>query len=132
MRRKSWVESHASLKDRNAHTDSARDDSRNLFADDGEEAEMIKFGVVALLVAGVCWLFGGLIGGLFKLTFGLAGALFGGLIAVLAATVALLIVVPVVLFALLPLLAPLLVVAGVVWLVVRASRPHSSATAAPH
>ena len=41
-------------------------------------------------------------------------------------------VVPVVLFALLPLVAPLLVVAGLVWLIVRVTRPHASATAASH
>jgi hypothetical protein len=97
-----------------------------------EEVAMLELGIVVLAVAGVCWLFGALIGGLFKLVFGLAGALLGGVFAVFVAGFVALLVVPIVLFALLPLLAPVLCVAGLVWLIVRATRPHPSTTAAPH
>ena len=85
---------------------------------------MLEFGLLVLVVGGVLWLFGALIVGVFKLTFGLLGALFGGLFGLFAVAVAALLVLPIVLFALLPLLLPALCIAGLVWLIVHASRTH--------
>lgn len=89
------------------------------------EVEMLEFGLLVLVVGGVLWLFGALIVGVFKLTFGLLGALFGGLVGLFALGAAALLVLPIVLFALLPVLMPvLLFIAGLVWLIVHASRTH--------
>jgi hypothetical protein len=50
----------------------------------------------------------------------------GGLFGLFALGAAALLVLPIVLFALLPLLLPALFVAGLVWLIVHASRPRPS------
>jgi hypothetical protein len=95
-----------------------------------EEAAMFGFAVVMLAAVGAMWLCGALIGGLFKLTFGLAGALVGATFTALAAGLVALLVIPVLLLALMPLLAPALIVAGLVWLIVRAARQgHPAPTA---
>jgi hypothetical protein len=96
----------------------------------GEEIEMFELGILVLVVVGACWLFGALVAGLFKLTFGLIGALFGGLFGLFFVGLAALLVVPIVLFALLPLMLPALCIAALVWLIVRASRPHDPAPTA--
>lgn len=89
-----------------------------------QEVEMLEFGLLVLVVGGALWLSGALIVGVFKLTFGLLGALFGGLFGLFALATAALLVLPIVVFALLPLLLPALCVAGLVWLIVHASRTH--------
>ena len=89
-----------------------------------QEVEMLEFGLLVLVVGGMLWLSGALIVGVFKLTFGLLGALFGGLLGLFALTAAALLVLPIVVFALLPLLLPALCIAGLVWLIVHASRTH--------
>jgi hypothetical protein len=86
------------------------------------EVEMLELGLLVLVVGGALWLFGALVIGVFKLTFGLLAALFGGLFGMFALVAAALLVLPVVLFALLPVLLPVLFVAGLVWLIVHASR----------
>ena len=91
---------------------------------------MFELGILVLVAVGVCWFAGALIAGLFKLTFGLIGALFGGVFALFAVGMVALLVVPIVLFALLPLLLPALCIAALVWLIVRASRPHDPAPTA--
>jgi hypothetical protein len=93
----------------------------------GEEAAMLKLGVVVAAVIGACWL---LTGGLFKLMFGFAGALFGGLLGLFVGGVLVLCVVPIVLLALLPLLLPALCIAALVWIIVRASQPENPAPVA--
>lgn len=86
---------------------------------------MLGLGIVLLVVGSGLWLGGVLLAGLFKLTFGLLG----GLIGFFAVGFAALLVVPIVLFALLPLWLPVLFVAGIVWLIVYASRnPPPTAT----
>lgn len=85
---------------------------------------MLEFGLLVLVVGGVLWLSGALLVGVFKLTFGLLGVLFGGLFGLFALAAAALLVLPIVVFALLPLLLPALCVAGLVWLIVHASRTH--------
>jgi len=94
---------------------------------------MFELGILVLVVVGACWLFGALVAGLFKLTFGLIGALFGGLFGLFFVGLAAVLVVPIVLFALfalLPLMLPALCIAALVWLIVRASRPHDPAPTA--
>ncbi|MGH8113450.1 MAG: hypothetical protein ACREPS_00135 [Rhodanobacteraceae bacterium] len=85
---------------------------------------MFGLGVLLVIVFGAFWLFAALIGGLFKLTFGIIGALFGGLFGLFALSIVALLVLPIVFFALLPLLMPVLFIAGLVWLIVHASRTH--------
>lgn len=85
---------------------------------------MLEFGLLVLVVGGALWLFGALIVGVFKLTFGLLVALFGGLFGLFALGAAALLVLPIILFALLPVLLPALFIAGLVWLIVHASRTH--------
>lgn len=87
---------------------------------------MLELGLLVVVAAGVLWLWGALIVGVFKLTFGLLGAIFGGLFGFLALGVAALLVLPIALLALLPLLVPALCVAGLVWLIVHASRPRQA------
>lgn len=84
---------------------------------------MLELGIVVVLVVGAFWFMGALVGGLFKLTFGLIGVLFGGMLALLGIGIAALVVVPILLFALIPFLLPAFVIAALVWLVARASRP---------
>lgn len=86
---------------------------------------MLKLGVLLVVVFGAFWLFAALIGGLFKLTFGIIGALLGGLFGLFVLSMAALLVLPIVFFALLPLLMPVLFIAGLVWLIVRASRTRT-------
>ncbi|MGH8216210.1 MAG: hypothetical protein ACREPZ_11025 [Rhodanobacteraceae bacterium] len=86
---------------------------------------MFELGVLLLVGFGAFWLFAALIVGVFKLTFGLLGAIFGGLFGMFAIAIVGLLVLPIVLFALLPVLMPLLFVAGLVWLIVHASRTPS-------
>ena len=85
---------------------------------------MIELGVLLVVVFGAFWLFAALIGGLFKLAFGIIGALVGGLFGLFALGIVALLVLPIVFFALLPLLMPALFIAGLVWLIVHASRTH--------
>jgi hypothetical protein len=85
---------------------------------------MLEFALLVLVVGGALWLFGALVIGIFKLTFGLLAALFGGLFGMFALGAVALLVLPIVLFALLPVLLPVLFVAGLVWLIVHASRTH--------
>lgn len=85
---------------------------------------MLKLGVVIAAVVGACWLGAALLGGLFKLAFGLVGVVFGGLAGLFAVGVVGVVVASLVMLALLPLLLPVLFVAGLVWLVVRATQPR--------
>jgi hypothetical protein len=85
---------------------------------------MIELGVLLVVVVVAFWFFGALIAGLFKLTFGIIGAVFGGLFGLLVLGIVALMVLPIVFFALLPLLMPVLFIAGLVWLIVHASRTH--------
>jgi hypothetical protein len=81
--------------------------------------------VAAILVLAVLWLMGAVVGAVFKLVFGLIGGVFtiiGGALGILFGGVALLVIGPIVALAMLPALLPLLLVAGLVWLIVRATR----------
>lgn len=92
---------------------------------------MIEIGLLGLVaVIGVFWVLAALVGVVFKLTFGLLGAmlgafgaLLGGMVGLLGLGIAALVVLPILALALLPLLLPVLFIAGIVWLIVRASRP---------
>lgn len=88
----------------------------------------MSLGVVLVLIGSGLWLGGALLAGLFKLTFGLLG----GLVGFFAVGLVALLVVPIVLFALLPFWLPVLFIAGIVWLIVHASRaPPPVATQTP-
>ncbi|HEY4144896.1 hypothetical protein [Pinirhizobacter sp.] len=79
----------------------------------------------AILVLGMLWLMGAVVGAVFKLIFGLIGGVFtiiGGLLGIVFGGVALLVIGPLVALAMLPALLPVLLVAGLVWLIVRATR----------
>jgi hypothetical protein len=102
----------------------ARLDPNQIVAMRRGEIEMLELGIVVLVVVGAFWFFGALIAGLFKLTFGIIGAVFGGLFGLFALSIVALMVLPIVFFALLPLLMPVLFIAGLVWLIVHASRTH--------
>jgi hypothetical protein len=87
--------------------------------------EEIVMLVAAVVLLGMLWLMGSLIGAVFKLVFGLIGGVFsliGGLIGIVFGGVALMIIGPLVMLAMLPALLPVLMIAGIVWLVVRATR----------
>jgi hypothetical protein len=122
MGRSSWVVSHAARDAEAAHTGCAIHTRSNRRP--ARRLKLFELGILVLVVVGTCWLFGALIAGLFKLTFGLIGALFGGLFGLFFVGLAALLVVPIVLLALLPLMLPALCIAALVWLIVRASRPH--------
>lgn len=89
---------------------------------------MVGLGIVLLAVCGGLWFCGALIAGLFKLTFGLLGGLLAGVFGMFAVGLVMLLVLPIVFFALLPLWLPVLFLGGLVWLIVRASHPHTAAT----
>lgn len=81
--------------------------------------------VAAVVLLGMLWFMGSLIGLVFKLVFGLIGGVFslvGGVIGVVFGALALLVIGPLVMLAMLPALLPVLMIAGLVWLVVRATR----------
>lgn len=81
--------------------------------------------VAAVLLLGMLWFVGSLVGVVFKLVFGLIGGVFsiiGGLLGVVFGGVALLAIGPLVLLAMLPALLPVLMIAGFIWLIVRATR----------
>ena len=94
---------------------------------------MIELGLLLVAaVAGVFWLCAALIGALFKITFGLFGALLGVFGAVFGIGIAALVVVPVLLVTVVPLFLPVLVLGGLIWLIVRASRPRAPTAPAQH
>lgn len=87
---------------------------------------------VLVAVLGSLWLLGSLLGFVFKLVFGLIGGVFslvGGLLALVFGGVVMLAMLPVFALMMLPLLLPVLLVAGIVWLIVRAARPQAPAAA---
>lgn len=91
---------------------------------------------VLIAVLGGLWLAGSVLMLMFKLVFGVIGGVFsilGGLFALVVGGAVMLALLPVFAFMLLPLCLPLLLVAGVVWLIVRAARPRPApATVATH
>ena len=94
---------------------------------------MIELGLLLVAaVVGVFWLCAALIGALFKVTFGLFGALLGVFGAAFGIGIAALVVVPVLLLTVVPLFLPVLVLGGLIWLIVRAARPHAPVTPAQH
>lgn len=96
---------------------------------------MIELGLLGLAaVIGVFFLFAAVIGAMFKLAFGLFGAMFGvfgallgGMFSLFGLGIAALVIVPVFFALLLPMLLPVLFLAGIVWLVVHASRKSAPA-----
>jgi hypothetical protein len=90
---------------------------------------------VLIAVIGSLWLAGAVLMLVLKLVFGVIGGVFsiiGGVVALLLGGAVLLAMLPVFAFMLLPLCLPLLLVAGVVWLIVRATRRPVPAAAATH
>ncbi|MGO4703771.1 hypothetical protein [Dyella sp. 2RAB6] len=91
---------------------------------------MFVLSVIVMAVLAL-WLAGALIGVVFKFTFAIVGGVFsvlGTLLGLLIAGVVLVAMAPIVLLAMLPALLPVLLIAGLVWLVVRAARPAPSST----
>ncbi len=90
---------------------------------------MVELGLLLLIAFGAFWLFAALIGGLFKLAFGLFGVLFGALGAILGGVLGVF-GLGIAALVLLPLALPALGIAGLVWLIAYASRPHPAPVAA--
>ncbi len=88
---------------------------------------MFVLSVIVMTVLAV-WLVGSLIGLVFKFTF----AIVGGVLGVVFSGLALLLAAPFVLLALLPVFLPVLLLAALVWLVVRASRPAPRTVGSVH
>ena len=94
---------------------------------------MIELGLLLVAaVVGVFWLCAALLGALFKVTFGVFGAMLDAVGALFGLGIAALVVVPILLLTVLPLALPILFIGGLVWLIVRASRPRAPASPAPH
>ena len=92
---------------------------------------MFVLSVIVMAVLAL-WLVGALVGVVFKFTFAIVGGVFSALgawLGVVIAGVVLVAMAPIVLLALLPALLPALMIAGLVWLVVRATRPAPAAPA---
>jgi hypothetical protein len=95
---------------------------------------MFVLSVIVMAVLGL-WLLGSLIGLVFKFTFAIVGGVFsvlGALLGFLIAGVVLVAIAPIVLLSLLPALLPALMIAGLIWLVVRAARPAPAVTKPVH
>jgi hypothetical protein len=90
-----------------------------------EETTMIEL-FVLFAVLGTLFLIGSLIGAIFKLVFGLIGGLFSLLGGLFAVGIGILLL-PLMALAMLPFLFPALLFAGVIWLIVRASRQPAPA-----